>query len=220
MARAGREPAGPWPVQLRYPSGLTGEQYVKARGWRNATLAACPNHPGGGCAFARHGTYARKSPHGTRIARWYCPDSHTTFSLLPDCLAARLPGTLQGVEDAVAAAEAAPSVAVAADAVRAGAVLLPGAMRWVRRRVRLVHRSLTAVRGLFPDRFVGCAAEVGAFRVRLDTAAVLVRLRELGAEQLPMLPAPLGFLPDTLGAADRSGVFQHKMGTDPPVPGG
>ncbi|MDE0442808.1 MAG: hypothetical protein OXL38_11875, partial [Gammaproteobacteria bacterium] len=75
-------------------TGLSGEQYVKAQGWRHATLARCPNHPGGGCSLARHGTYARKTPPGTRVARWYCPESHTTFSLLPDCLAARLPGTL------------------------------------------------------------------------------------------------------------------------------
>ena len=143
-----------------------------------------------------------------------------TFSLLPDCLAARLPGTLQGVEEAVAAAEAAPSLAVAVEAVRAGAVLPRGAMRWLVRRVRLVRRSLTAVRGLFPDRFLGCAAEVGAFRVRLQTAAALVHLRELGAEQLPRLPAPLGFSTGTPGAADRSGDFQHKMGADPPVAGG
>ena len=33
----------------------------------------------------------RKFLHGTGIARWYCPHSHTTFSLLPNCLAARLP---------------------------------------------------------------------------------------------------------------------------------
>ena len=46
------------------------------------------------CSFARHGTYMRKTPRGTRVARWYCPQSRTTFSLLPDCLAARLPGTL------------------------------------------------------------------------------------------------------------------------------
>ena len=143
-----------------------------------------------------------------------------TFSLLPECLAARLPGTLQDVEDAVAAAEAAPSLAAASDAVRADAVLLPGAMRWLALRVRRVHRALTAVRGLFPERFLGCPAEVGAFRVRLDTDAALVRLRELCAEQLPMLPTPLGFLPGTPGAADRSRGFQHKTGTDPPVPGG
>ena len=56
-----------------------------------------------------------------------------TFSLLPDCLAARLPGTLQDLEEVVAVAEAASSLAAAADAVRRDAVLLPGAMRWLRR---------------------------------------------------------------------------------------
>ena len=54
----------------------------------------CPNHPRGECLLARHGTYARKRPAGMQIARWYCGESHTTFSLLPDCLAARLPRTL------------------------------------------------------------------------------------------------------------------------------
>jgi hypothetical protein len=29
-----------------------------------------------------------------RIARWYCPEGHRTFSLLPDFLAAKLPGSL------------------------------------------------------------------------------------------------------------------------------
>ena len=55
-----------------------------------------------------HGTYARKTPRGTQIARWYCPESHMTFSLLPDCLAARLPGTLDEVEQVVAHADAGP----------------------------------------------------------------------------------------------------------------
>ena len=104
-------PAGPRPVQLRFKTGLSGEQYVTAQGWRRATLARCPNHPRGGCSFARHGTYARKTPPGTRVARWYCPESRTTFSLLPDCLAARLPGTLAELEDAVATAADARSVA-------------------------------------------------------------------------------------------------------------
>ncbi|MFZ0788621.1 MAG: hypothetical protein WAM94_03245 [Chromatiaceae bacterium] len=48
--------------------------------------------------MARHGTYRRVSPLGTRIARWYCPTGPRTFSLLPDCLAARLSGTLSEVE--------------------------------------------------------------------------------------------------------------------------
>ena len=70
-------------MQLRYRTGLTGEQYVTAQAWRSATLPRCPNHPGGDCALARHGTYQHKTPPGTKIAHWYCRRSHTTFSLLP-----------------------------------------------------------------------------------------------------------------------------------------
>ena len=174
------------PTRVGVPSatrtGLTGEQYVKAQGWRHATLVRCPHHPGGGCSLARHGTYARKTPPGIRIARWYCPESHTTFSLLPDCLAARLPGTLAEVEDAVATAgDAAASVAAAARTLRAGRSEPAGAMRWLRRRIRLMTRALTAVRGLFPERFVGCAATVPAFRARLGTDAALAWLREIAA---------------------------------------
>ena len=130
----------------------------------------CPHHPSGGCSLARHGTYARKTPPGTRIARWYCPESHTTFSLLPDCLAARLPGTLAELEDAVAAVERSPSVAAAA-ALRAGRSEPPGAMRWLRRRIRLVRRALTTVRGLLPERLAGCPPTILAFRGRLGTDA-------------------------------------------------
>jgi hypothetical protein len=66
--------------------------------------------PNGGCGFARHGTYyARGTPPGTEIARWYCLTGHCTFSLLPDCLAARLPGTLAEVESVVRAVEQAPT---------------------------------------------------------------------------------------------------------------
>ena len=97
-ARADWIPPGRGRLQLRFRTGLSGERYVKTRGWRRATLARCPNHPHGDCPLARHGTYARKTPPGTRIARWHCPESHTTFSLLPDCLAARLPGTLAELE--------------------------------------------------------------------------------------------------------------------------
>ena len=122
MARAGTTPAGPWPVQLRYESGHTGEEYVSAEAWCAARLERCPNHPQGGCSFARHGTYPRKTPVGTRIARWYCPESHTTFSLLPDCLAARLPGTLKELEAVVAVAEQTPSLIKAADKLRPDAI--------------------------------------------------------------------------------------------------
>ena len=95
--------------------------------------------------------HARKTPRGTRIARWYCPESHSPFSLLPDCLAARLPGTLDSLEAVVAHAEQAPSLSAAANALRPDTVEFPGAMRWVRRRIRLVHHVLRIVIGLLPE---------------------------------------------------------------------
>ena len=153
-------------MQLRYKTGLTGEQYVRAQAWRAARLERCPNHPHGGCSLARHGTYTRKTPRGTRIARWYCPESHTTISLLPDCLAARLPGELDELEAVVAHAEQAPSRAAAANALRRDAVELPGAMRWVERRVRLVHHVVSIVIGLLPEPLARCIAEMGAVRAR------------------------------------------------------
>ena len=189
---------------------------LRAQAWRDARLERCPNHPRGGCAFARHGTYARKRPRGTQIARWYCPDSHTTFSLLPDCLAARFPGELDEVEAVVAHAEQATSTAAAADALRRDTVELPGAMRWVRRRVCLVHHVLSLVIGLLPEPLARCVAEVGAVRTRLGTESALRELRTLAAEPLPALPAPLGFRPHRLGATNRNHASQHNMGPDPP----
>ena len=204
-------------MQLRYETGLTGEGYVSAQAWRDARLDRCPNHPHGNCSLARHGTYARKTPRGTRIARWYCPESHTTFSRLPDCLAARFPGELDEVEAVVAHAEQAPSLAAAAEALRRDAVELPGAMRWVERRVRLVHHVVSIVIGLLPDLLVRCVAEVGAVRTRLETDTALRALRTLTDAQLPVLPAPLGFQPHRLGTTNRNQAPQHNMGPDPPT---
>ena len=203
-------------MQLRFETGLTGEQYVTARAWREAILEQCPKHPHGGCSLARHGTYERKTPQGVRVARWYCPESHTTFSLLPDCLAARLPGTLDRLEAVVVAAEGARSLEAAANEVRRDAIELPGAMRWVRRRVRLVHNALARVIGLIPDRLASCAATMGAVRERLGCDSALMALRGLVAEQLQMLPAPLGFQPHGIGVTGRKPAFQHRMGPDPP----
>ena len=206
-------------LQLRYETGLTGEQYVSARAWRAARLERCPNHPRGGCSLARHGSYERKTPAGVRVARWYCPESHTTFSLLPDCLAARLPGTLADLELVVVTAEEARSLEAAANALRPDAVELPGALRWVRRRIRLVHNILVRIIGLIPGRLAGCAATMGAVRERLTSDRALMRLRDLVSDRLRTLPAPLGFQPHRLGMGGRKPVFQHSMGRDPPPVG-
>lgn len=217
VARAD-EAAGPWPVQLRYETGYTSDDYVSRQAWRDATLPRCPHHPGGGCAFARHGTYERKTPAGTKIARWYCPRSHTTFSLLPDCLAARLPGTLNDLEAIVATAERAPSLEAAANALRPDAIELPGALRWLRRRVALVHRTVVLIIGLLPDRLAGCTATLTDLRERLGHEAVLMALRTLAARQLGQLPSPVGFYPPATDRGDPIPACQQPMGPDPPAP--
>ena len=77
-------------------------------------------------------------------------------------------------------------------------------MRWVERRVRLVHHVLTIVIGLLPQYLARCVAEMGAVRARLDTDTALVALRTLTAAQLHALPAPLGFHPHRLNTTNRN----------------
>ena len=204
-------------MQLRYQTGLTGEDYVSRRAWREASLPRCPLHPRGGGGFARHGSYPRMAPRGARVARWYCPQGHRTFSLLPDCLAARLPGTLAEVEAVVAAVEQAPSLEVAADRLRPE-VELPGALRWTRRRVQRVHGALAAVRGILPELFAHCPATVSGLRARLGVAPVLPAVRSLVPDYLAALPAPLGFSPHRLVGGKPPRRRQHQAGPDPPRP--
>jgi len=71
-------------LQLRFATNHTVDQYIKDKAWKDAVLDHCPLHPQGGCKFASHGTYSRKFPDGAKVARWYCPDGCTTFSMLPD----------------------------------------------------------------------------------------------------------------------------------------
>jgi hypothetical protein len=57
-------------MQLRFNTTLSCRDYVTERAWRDAALERCPLHPDGDCSFARHGTYERVEPPGTRIPRW------------------------------------------------------------------------------------------------------------------------------------------------------
>jgi hypothetical protein len=204
------------PVQLRFKTGLTGADYVTQEAWRLARLAHCPLHPRGGCGFASHGTYERVSPAGTRIARWYCPQGHCTFSLLPDHLAARFPGTLYEIEQVVAVAEQASSLEAAADRLRSDDITLVSAVRWVRRRVAAVRRLLTITVGLFPQSLLGCVPTIAAVRSRLGCEQVLVVLREVAEVHLHALAPPLGFHPRCRGSGERKLRFQQPMGPDPP----
>jgi hypothetical protein len=202
-------------VQFRYAFEDTGEEYVSQQGWLSASLARCPLHPQGGCRFARHGTYERVSPPGTLITRYYCPEGHRTFSLLPDCFAARLSGQLSEVEAVVRAVEQAPSQAAACAQLRLD-IELPGVERWVARRVASVHTALHLLRGLLPEVFGGCALTLTAFGERLGVAEVLVALRGIAEAFLANLPKPLGFVPRRRPGGGRSSARQHCVGADPP----
>lgn len=208
------------PVQLRYATGPAGEQYVSAELWRQARLDRCPLHPRGGCGFSSHGTYERKRPAGTYIARWYCPQGHCTFSLLPDHLAARFPGTLSEIEQGVAAAECASSLEACADALRPDPVSLPSALRWLRRRLARVQPLLQIVVSMLPQVLQGCAPTMAGLRQRLGLVwvldSVLVKLRELLAPHLPALAVPLGLRHRRGRGGEASAGLQQHMGPDPP----
>ena len=137
--------------------------------------------------------------------------------MLPDCLAARLPGTLTELEEVVAEAEQSSSLTAVADQVRSDAVELPGAMRWVRRRVLLVQHVLRLAIGLLPQQLCGCQAEVTACRRRLGSDAVLVSLRSLTGPWLPAVAAPLGFRPHGIGREHPTKRMQQNLGPDPPL---
>jgi hypothetical protein len=204
------------PVQLRFETGLTGAEYVSKEAWRLASLKYCPVHPQGGCGFASHGTYGRKTPPGTLIQRWYCRAAHVTFSLLPDHLAARFPGTLCEIEEVVATYEQGKTVAATADALRGTCVLFPSAVRWVRRRLALVRAVLSIVVGLYPQLLRGCAPSIAGLRGCLGCPQVLMQLREVAQAHLQTLPRPLGFHRRSLAVVQRKHRRQQSMGPAPP----
>lgn len=217
-ARAGGIPAGPVPVQLRFDTGLAGDEYVTRELWRSAALAHCPLHPEGGCGFARHGLYERKTPSGTFIARWYCPRGHCTFSLLPDHLAACFPGTLAEIERVLEAADTrTASLQACADALRPDPVSLPSATRWLRRRLDAVRPLLSlavTLLGLAPAAAQGVAALRAHLNLQAMRLCVLERLRALLQPHLPVLARPVGFAHRRCLGAERDRAFQQWMGPD------
>ena len=205
-------------MQLRDPSSLTSEAYVAQCAWQRASLPCCPRHPARRCGFARHGTYPRQTPAGVRIARYYCPTAHETFSLLPDCLASRFPGDLDDLERVVAQVDGARSIEAAADVLRPD-IVLPSAVRWVRRRLTLVRATLLAVVTLLPDLFGG-DAHLQAVRAALGTDHALVTLRARAATLLSALPRPLGFVRHIRPPRARGRESQHDLGADLGRPAG
>lgn len=151
-----------------------------------------------------------------QVARWYCPKAQTTFSLLPDCMCARMGGSLDEAERVVSLSES-MGVEEAAMGLRVGEVELPGAVRWLRRRRIGVHAALLALITELPGQ-LGTVAEVEAVRLVLNAPRVLVALREIGAAHLQALPAPLGYGRRATARAKRGNSIQHETGTDKPGP--
>ena len=202
-------------MQIRYATNLSAEQYVQQQAWQFATLSQCPLHPHGGCGFCKNGTYRRKFPHGTKIARWYCAAGHMSFSLLPDCLASRLSGSLIETEDVLTEVENSPGQEAAAENIRID-IMLPGALRWIRRRIFLVKASLSMLIELLPELFADCHPSILSFQLVLNADYVLPELRQVASSYLPILPPPLGFGPRPKTKKLKKNHFQHKTGTDPP----
>ena len=172
-------------MQILLRTTSSAEVYAANEEWRSVCLAGCPLHPAGGCGFARHGSYARVTPPRLRIARWYCRQGRQTFSLLPDFLCSRLPGTLALIEHCVTVVATARSVEVAAEALRGLDISLPSAVRWLRRRlcaVRAVHDAISSM------------AFALAIDPRVTTSLPLLR-HTLSSDFLSLLPSPLGFRP-------------------------
>lgn len=149
-----------------------------------------------------------------RVARWRCPESRETFSLLPDCLSSRLVGSLDEAEQVVLKVEASRSVERAAGPLRPD-IELPGAVRWVRRRLGGVRTALVALITLFPGQ-LGTVAQLHAVRELLGEERALVALREIGAAHLVALPRPVGFRPLWIRAKRCGHDHQHETGPDPP----
>jgi hypothetical protein len=150
------------------------------------------------------------------IARWYCKQGHTTFSLLPDCLAAKLSSTLAAVETVVDAVEQRESsIEAAAEKLRPD-IGVQGAVRWVRRRVVAVSLAMVVLKGLVPDVLSGVGATQGEVRAALKVDAVLAAARELAGTQVAHLPPYVGFGARRRVVKTEKRHGQHQGGADPP----
>ena len=135
---------------------------------------------------------------------------------MPEFLCSRLTGTLAEVEAVVAAVEVAPTREQASEALRPD-IELPGALRWIRRRVRLVHAGLAAAIGLLPTLLAGSKPTVTSVRSALGAEVVLVCLRGAVAPHLGALPPPLGFGPRPTRRRPSPTALQQETGPDPPA---
>lgn len=208
-------------MQLRFGSKLTLEQYISQEAWLSASLSSCPLH-GDGCRPMRKGYYWRKYPVPLAVARFYCAEAHSTFSLLPDFLSSRYRGTLAEFEEVCALAESNDCVAVA-NAVRplevAVNITAESARRWVSRRVVLFAVTLRVLMGALVVQREGVRSAT-ELREGLACPHALVTLRGITTKNLAAMPPPLGFGPWPFKRWDQRTAAPHTMGAESPAPSG
>lgn len=186
------------PVQIVFESGHTSESYVSQEGWHDASIERCAK-----CSqrIPRHGTYKRKVPDGTHIARFYCRPCHLTVSLLPHFLAAGYSDTLDVQEQVVTTAAAHSTFDAAAVAARPD-IELQGARRWLRRRVKRYALTLLLA-----------ATALGA----TPDSVVVFSLRDKHPQLIRQLPTPVGLSHRRLEHWQPPSQKQQPMGPDPPI---
>ena len=185
-------------MQIRYIVNVSPSEYKKQKLHEKAELHQCPIHPEGGCGIRRHGTYTRKHPIELKISCWYCRMGHTLISMLPDFLPSRLSETLKDVEEIVLEVQKYPSLERAAENIRPD-IELPGAVRWVRRRINYVKDVLVRGAGILPQfEFKSLEQLQKIFKVDF----VLPHLREILETHLHKLPHIIGLIPPSLEPVD------------------
>lgn len=209
--------AGP-AVQLRFATKLTDKEYVSQRAWNAVSAPRCPWCQPGTCELSPHGFYARVKPQGALVRRFICRTARRTVSLLPDCFAAWVQGSLEEQEETLRSAQGAATQAAAAELARPpGECTVASAQRWLKRRRQWADELLATVKGLYPERFAGVAPTLAGFGQQLGSETVLRTLREVAAAHLGQLPAPVGFRPARV--AVRTGGAQRETqetGLSPP----
>jgi len=207
-------------MQFRYPTKLTALQYVQNEAWKHIKIRKCPIHPDQERHFTSHGVYERVDPDGAKIRRYLCHTDNITFSLLPDCFASRLTGTLIDVEKAVSMVEEAlirdgsrpesmgeneislaslssRDIADIAEKLNVDCRLfdLAADFRWLRRRIEYVRNVLIAMIIFFPDLFKDCRVSLRSFRLVLGNGPILIQLRSVAESKLHAIPKPVGLNP-------------------------
>ena len=181
-------------MQIRYHVNVSASEYNKQKLCEKAELKQCPIHPEGGCGMRKHSSYTRKYPIELKIPCWYCRKGHTLISLLPDFLCSRLSGTLKYVEEVVLEAQKYPSLERAAENIRPD-IELPGALRWLCRRIKYVKSVLTRSAGILPQfGFKNLKQLQKIFKIDF----VLPHLREILEIHLYKLPHIIGLIPPSL----------------------